>query len=257
MEKNGTTVLLHHNGQPIAVQQGLSLSINDSIIDITSKESAGWFDGFSGMKDAKISFKALFSTGLMTDNPAVLSAKNLADSLIAKDRILMTITDIGFPIVGELLTESLSFDMPSEKAGGLSGSARVKGKLYALTGTMAQMLTDPDGGGTNYNTLTVSGIKITSAINTGGVPYCNSNTISVVNGGVYKVALYLTLNSGQVPAISLWDNTSANISNLVALTAGLNIVTLICTSTDASASLRFKNTADSNFSTSDIYLFKD
>src|SRR5450759_5798874 len=186
MEKNGTTVLLYHNGTAIAVQQGLSLTINDSIIDISSKDSLGWFDGMTGMKDAKIDFKALYSTGVMTDNPKVLSAKNLADSLLAKNRILMSISDIGFPIVGELLTESLSFDAPSEKAVELSGSAKVKGKLYPLTGTMAQMLTDPDVGGTDYDTFTNSGTKITSAINIGGTAYANSNTLSVANTGVYK-----------------------------------------------------------------------
>lgn len=257
---NGTTVLLYHNGQAIACQQGLNLSINDSIIDISSKDSLGWFNGFSGIKDAKISFKALYSTGLMTDNPKVLSAKNLADSLIAKDRILMTIQDIGFPIIGELLTESLSFDAPSEKAVGLTGSARVKGKLYPLTElpypkyknliTNAWVTTD-------YDTFNIVGTAFTSLINTAGTAYATSNTIySIVDTGIYKLVVFVTKNSGQLPTVGLWDNTSAYISNQVVLAEGLNLITLTATATDVTASLRITNSAACDLVTSPIYLFE-
>lgn len=257
MAVSGTSVLLYHNGQVIACQQGLSLKINDAIIDTSSKDSAGWFDGLPGLKDAKIDFSALFSTGKMTDNPPVLSAKNLAASLIAKDKILMSILDIGYPIVGELLTESLSFDAPSEKAVALSGSARVKGKLYPLTGTMAQMLTDPHSGGTDYDVHTISGTAFTSLINSGGTAYANSNELSIAITGIYKLAVFITKNSGQLPTVGLWDNTSAYISNQVALVEGLNLVTLTATATDASSSLRITNTSASNLVTSPLYLFKD
>jgi|WetSurMetagenome_2_1015567.scaffolds.fasta_scaffold00157_49 hypothetical protein len=254
---NGTNVLLYSGGKVVAVQKGLSLSVNDSIIDGTNKESLGWFEGISGLKDAKIDFTSLFSTGLMTDNPSVLGAKDLMDYLIARNDLLVSILDLGYPVVGKVLQGSLSFDAPLEGAMSLSGSLKVNGKLYVLHGTSANLITDPDAGTYDYDTLTVSGLAITSAIkSTAGAKFCQSNTISVADTGIYKLAVFITSNSGALPTVGIWNNTSAYISNTEVLVAGLNLITLTATATDASASLRFSNTGNANFSTSPLYLFK-
>lgn len=254
---NGTNILLYSNGKAVAMQKNLSFGVNDSLSDASNKESAGWSESIGGMRDAPIDFSSLFSTGLMTDTPAVLSAKDLMDYLTARTDLLVAILDGGYPIVGKVLMSSLKFDAPKEEVMGLSGSLKVDGPLYVLRDTLANMITDPDGNTTDYDTLTVSSISITSAIkSTAGAKKCDSNTISVADTGVYKLAVFLTLNSGQAPTVGLWDNTSAYISNTQLLVAGLNFVTLTATATDASASLRFSNSANGNWSTTPIYLFR-
>lgn len=253
---NGTAVVLYANGQPIAMQKGLSVSFNNSMIDGSNKESAGWYEGIAGQKDAKIDFSGLFGTGLMTDTPKVLSAKNLIDYIIARGSLLVSILDLGCPIVGEVLQDSLTFDAPMEGAMSLSGSFKVNGPLYALTGTMANIITDPDGGANTYDTMTVAGIAITSAITAAGNCAVTSNALSVADTGVYKFAVFLTVNSGQVPTVGIWDNTGSFISNQVALVAGLNIVTMTATATDASSSLRIINTAAANWSMGNLSLFR-
>lgn len=253
---NGTAVVLYANGQPIAMQKGLSVSFNNSMIDASNKESLGWYEGISGQKDAKIDFSALFGTGLMTDNPKVLSAKALVDYILARGSLLVSILDLGVPIVGEVLQDSLTFDAPMEGAMSLSGSFKCSGPLYALTGSMANLITDPDGGANSYDTMTVSGIAITSAITAAGNDAVTSNAFGVTNTGVYKFAVFLTVVSGQVPTVGIWDNSGAFISNQVALVAGLNIVTLISTATDASSSLRIINTSAASWSMGNLSLFR-
>jgi predicted secreted protein len=254
---NGTSVLLYSQGKAIAYQKGLSLSINDTLIDATNKESLAWSEQIPGLRDAKIDFTALFGTGLMTDTPIILSAKDLMDYILNKTDLLISILDTGFPIVGKVNMASLAFDAPVEGAMSLSGSLKVSGGLYSLSGAMANLITDPDAGTSDYDTTTVSGISITSAVkSSAGNKKCDSNTISVAYLGIYKLAIFLTLNSGQAPTVGLWDNTSAYISNTSLLVAGLNIVTLVSTATDASASLRFSNTSNCNWVTTPIYLFK-
>ena len=74
-----------------------------------------------------------------------------------------------------------------------------------------------------------------------------SNTISVADTRVYKLATFLTLNSGAAPTVGIWDNTSAFISNTQVMTSGFNLITLTATATDVSASLKFKNTGNGNW----------
>lgn len=253
----GTSVLIYANGKAIAMQRGLSISFNGNPIDASNKESLGWYECIMGQGDAKIDFNALFSTGLMTDNPTVLSAKDLLTYLISRTSLLVSILDLGVPIVGEVFQDSMSFEAPNEGVMTLAGSFKVNGPLYALTGSMANLITDPDSGGTDYDTLSVSGLAITSAIkSTAGTKYCQSNVISVADAGIYKLALFLTSNSGALPTVGIWNNTSAYISNTTALVAGLNIVTLTSTATDASASLRFSNTGNANWSCGNVSLFR-
>jgi hypothetical protein len=250
---NGTMLLIYSEGVVIAYQKGCSISVEQDLPDATNKGSGGWAEHINGMLNAKIDFNALFSGTALP----VLSAKDLMDYILNRESLLISILGLGYPMVAQADMNSLSFEAPLEGTMSLSGSLKVNGPLYVLSGTSAQMITDPDAGTTDYDTLTVSDVSITSAIkSTAGAKFCQSNTISVASAGVYKLAVFLTLNSGAAPTVGLWDNTSAYISNTQLLVAGLNLVTLTSTATDASASLRFSNTANCNWSTSPIYLFK-
>jgi hypothetical protein len=253
---NGTNILLYSNGTAIAMQKSLSMSLNDALIDGTNKESNAWYECIPGLRDAKIEFNSLFSTGLMTDTPAVLSAKDLMDYILARNELLVVIADSGYPVIGKVNMDSLTFEAPVEGVMTLSGSFKVTGRLYCLIDESVQMITDPDGGGTDYDTMTVVALAITSAINASGGAYVRSNVISVADTGSYRFVTFLTVTSGELPSVMLYDNTSANISNVVVLAAGLNIVTLTCTATDTSASLRITNTAAANWKMSSMFLFK-
>jgi len=126
--------------------------------------------------------------------------------------------------------------------------------LNSIYGKGSNLITDPSGNGFDYDTLTTSGISITRAINLAGDASLASNVLSVISGEVCHLIVNLNLVSGQVPTVGIWDNTSAFISNTVALVAGNNIVELTVTSTDATASLIFSNSAAANWITGDIVL---
>lgn len=258
---NGTNVLLYYNGTAIAMQKGLTLGLDVDLADATNKGSGGWAEHFSGMRNAKIDFNSLFSTGLMTDETPILGAKDLMDYIINRSSLLVSILGGPFPIIGKVDMSSLSFEAPLEGAMTLSGSLKVNGRLYILSSAYVladaaeNLITDPDGGGAeDYTTLTVVDLAITSAI-TASTGYCRSNTISVVSGNKYKLIFFLTHTSGQYPSVAIYDNTSADISNVVTLVAGLNFVELTATLTDPTASLKFRNTGAANWNTSPIYLF--
>jgi predicted secreted protein len=256
---NGTALLLYSEGVLVGFQQGLTINVSQKLEDITNKESAGWEQHISGVLNATIEFNALFAS----PNTPDMNALALMDYIINRESLLVEILGLTYPFVGEADLSSLKFNAPLEGAMSLSGSLKTNGGLYMLSslvpvgaGNMANLITDPDAGGTDYDTLTVSGLKITSAINAAGNAYCDSNTITTTNGAVYKVACFLTKTSGQLPTVGLYDKTSAYISNTKALVEGLNFITLTGTATDASSCLRFSNSGAASWHVSNIYLFR-
>jgi hypothetical protein len=254
---SGTTLLLYSEGIAIAMQKGISIAMDIELPDATNKESAGWSRHILGHRNAKIDFSALADLGLIGDTPPVtMSAKALMDYILNKESLLIAILGLGVPIIGEVNMGSLSFDAPDGNVMTLSGNLTVNGNLYILRGTSVQMITDITGGGDDYDTFTTAEDIIITEATTATQASAKSNTISVANTGVYKLAVFLTLDSGQSPLVYLWDNTSAAISNQVRLADGLNLITLIATATDASASLAFINSSAASWSTSPIYLFK-
>jgi len=247
---SGTLVLLYADGEPIALQRGLTITAEQDLPDATNKESGGWAEHEKGQRNSTVSFDALMST-------TGLSAANLLAYITGRTSLLMVIVGgISYPIIGEVDLSSVSLTGDTEIPAALTGSLKVNGPLYHLKGTSASLVTDPDAGGTDYDTFTISDIAITSAINEAGTAYANSNTISVTDEDVIKVAVFLALTSGEVPTIGIWDNTSAYISNEESLVAGLNIITLTCTETDESASVRLANTDAANWALSSLYAFK-
>lgn len=246
---NGTAILIYANGTLIAAQKGLTVNVKQSLFDVTTKDSAGWAEHGNGMRDAEISFDGLVST-------TGLTAAGLLAYITGRTSLLLVISGLDYPCVCEADLSSVSITGPQEEATTLSGSFKVKGAFYYLGGDNANLVTDPDAGGTDYDTLTPSGIAIASAINASGDAYCSSNAFGVTEGDIIKLFVFVTVTSGQLPTVGIWDNTSAFISNTQALVAGLNVVTLTVTSTDASASLRWTNSGAANFATSNIYCFK-
>jgi len=246
---NGTSVLLYADGTLVALQRDLSISVEQGLPDATSKESAGWAEHINGLRNATVTFDALYST-------TGLSAASLLTYITGRTSLLMVILGLSYPLIAEVDVNNLSLVGNREEPGSLSGTLKIKGKLYLLMGGSAQLVTDPDGTSETYDTFTVSGIAVTSAIIASGSASASSNTFSVTDGDIIKVAVFVTLTSGQLPTVEIRESGAASISTPSTLTEGLNIVTLVVNSTKT-AHLTIYNTEAANWSMSNIYLFKD
>lgn len=119
------------------------------------------------------------------------------------------------------------------------------------------LITNPDFLGNSYDTITISGISILSAINLAGSAELFSDTFAVTTGDVIKFITFLTKTSGQIPMVRI-KNSSDNsvISNTVSLVEGLNFITLTVTDT-ATAELNLYNTDVANWSTSEILVIRE
>ncbi len=244
---NGASILLYINGTEVACQKGLSINLDRKLFSTTNKQSGGWDEHGNGNKSSNIPFSALQST-------TGLSGNDLLDLIIGASSALLVINGFTYPYVGEVDLQNTQISAPQDEAVTLQGTFAINGKLYRLAGDTANKITDPDGGGSDYDTLTTSGIKITSAINASGAKSCVTNTFAVSDGDVLKLFIYLTLTSGQAPQVII-DGTSLSVDGGT-LVAGLNVVTMTMTDDEASAVLKFLNSAAANWSTSNIYLCK-
>lgn len=116
-----------------------------------------------------------------------------------------------------------------------------------------------------YETFTSSGTSIISAIETGasGVATSTLNSFSVIKDESITFLCYLSLNSGELPYISIRAGYVTGVtygdyvSNIVQLSEGLNEITLTITDTRNDAYLYIYNTGASNFTTSDIFLMRE
>lgn len=244
---NGTDLSLYADGTLIAAQKSCTITVEQDLFDATNKESGGWARHGNGLLSAKIDFDALVST-------TGKSYTELMAYVIARSSILLAITGLGYTMVGEVDMNSLSVSASQESAMGLAGGFKVNGELYILNGTKANLVTDWTN--VDYGTFTDANGAITSAISSGSNKTAMSNVFDIANTGVYKVALFLTLTSGELPSIALLEPLAGNRSNLEALVEGLNIVTLTATADVTDGVLRILNTAATNFSTSKVYLWK-
>ena len=245
---NGTSLLLYADGVLIAAQTNCTITVEQDLFDATNKESGGWARHGNGLVSAKIDFDALVST-------TGKSYTELMAYIIARTSLLLMIDGLGYELIGEVDMNSMSISASQEAAMALSGGFKVNGRLYQLTGTSDNLMTDPDGVLTDYDTFTISGISVTSAINAAGSADARSNTFSVTSGDVVKVITFLTKTSGELPSVALIESGVGERSNKVQLAEGVNIVTLTATAT-VTVSLNITNTDAANFALSNIYVFK-
>ncbi len=104
-----------------------------------------------------------------------------------------------------------------------------------------------------YDTFTVDGTIILSAIDAGATGTCYSNNIGAVKAGdIITVIFDFNLNSGELPHLRITGAGGSTISALTEATEGFNHIDLTITADSISSSLRFSNTAATNFSTSEI-----
>lgn len=108
-----------------------------------------------------------------------------------------------------------------------------------------------------YETFTTSGTAITSAIETGVSGIATAiPSFAIRKGESITVAFALTLNSGQLPFVSIFNNTGTTISAQIFATAGANTITLTATQSTSIAFVVIRSTAASNFSTSAVFVMR-
>lgn len=109
-----------------------------------------------------------------------------------------------------------------------------------------------------YEVFVSSGIRITSAIETGTAGHVYTNgQFAIATGEVVNVSVNITQNSGQLPSAELYVTGYPTASNVVQLVAGENNIKLTSTRTGSTCRLRLFNTAAADYSTGDILLYRD
>jgi hypothetical protein len=108
-----------------------------------------------------------------------------------------------------------------------------------------------------YDTFTVDGVDITSAINTSGAgEYAYSNTFSVRKDEVIKVYCVLNTVSGQLPTFTLEGENSISLSATYALVQGTNEIDITVTDNSDVALIRLSSTINSSFGIEDVLFFR-
>lgn len=241
---NGTNVLLYADGSLIACERSCTVNLEQDMPDATCKSSGGWGEHINGLRRASVDFEALYST-------TGLSAEELIAYIIGRESIVLvcSATALGsFVMKADINSVSLSAEQ--ETAAAVSGNMQASGSVYFFDS--AAVVT----GWTNddFDTFTTSGTAITSAIEAGTDANASStDVINVSNGDSLLVACNLTLTSGALPTIEMYDGSA--LSNVASFVEGVNIITLTATGDVTDGNLIIRAATATNFSTSPIYVF--
>lgn len=241
---NGSLLLLYADGTLIAAQKNYTGTITQDLFPTSSKDDAGWETHGNGDRSYSIALDALVSTSGLT-------AAGLLAYITGRSKFLLVLKGFTYDQVAQCSLKDLSIDTPRGEAMALTGSIQSTGEIGDMQN---QMVTNP-GASDSYDTFTVSGVAVTSAIDAGGGAIADSNSIAVTDTYKYLVFTFLTLNSGEAPAIGIYSG-AAYISNEETLSEGANFITLIAEATDGTSTLRIENTAATNFALTDIYLWE-
>ncbi len=130
---------------------------------------------------------------------------------------------------------------------------------FIVTDIFNNLITNPKGTSTDYDTSQVSGTTIISYINLAGNAYSYSDVFSnVIKGEVITLITYLSLTSGQLPSVLLESDSTGTdpLSASTQLAAGLNVISMTVTKSSTTALLKIINTDASDFFTSEILLIR-
>jgi len=243
---NGTDLLVYADGTLIAYQKTCTVNWEQDLPDATTKDSGGWEEHLNGTRRATCDFDGLYST-------TGLSAEDLITYITGRTSCTLLIDGGGYPIIGEARPKNLSVNAPQEEASAISGSFAFDGPAWMLIGDYAQLNTSWTN--VSFETLTSTGTLISSGIDSSS-GYIRSNALDIEDASVYKIVLFVTKTSGTLPTADLVSSIISVISTRVALTEGVNVITLTSTAAATAGYLRFIADNAVNFNTSKIYLFK-
>lgn len=248
MKINGTDLLVYNDGVAIAYQKECTINWEQDLPDATSKQSAGYEEHIKGTRRCSCDFSSLFSTDGLSD-------KDLIKQITDRETILFTVDGGGFLVIGNASLKNVSINAPMEDVAGISGTFIANSSAFVPDATN-NLLTNPSIN-TDYDTFEVSGISITSAIALYSNEQSITNLFPVVSGEIVYVFTILTSNSGELPLCSLFDgSTNTDISTVTAMSNGFSLTALTSLGTTPNGCVRFSNTLEANWSTSDIYIFK-
>jgi len=241
---NGTLLLIYADGVLIASQNNCTLNTETDLPDTSTKDDGGWATHINGQRTFSVTLNGLVST-------TGLTAAGLLAYITTRANLLLVVEGAG-TYLAEASMANLSLNAPTEEAISLDGEIKGTGAVYRMATNMITTLNDSD----NYDTWTATAdaLGVSSAIDAAGGAVNETNEISVTDTNVYKFVTFATINSGEVPSVGLWSG-AAYISNEVALSAGINFVTLTATATDATSTLSIENTAACNFALTECYLW--
>lgn len=249
MKINGTDLLIYCDGVDIAYQKECTINWEQDLPAASSKQGGGWEEHINGTRRSSCDFTALFSTTGLSDEDLISYIKD-------RKSVLLSIDGGGFAVVGEADLKNISINAPMEDVSGLSGSFTFSKGSYSLTGDTANLLPNPiTVGNLYYETLTTSGLRITKAYNVSGAAELMSDRIDFSPGDYTFISSLTDLGSTEFPTIRITNTMGQVKSNQIALTSGINILTLTVTE-ELSGYLSFKNNNYADWSTSNIYLFK-
>ena len=127
---NATNLVLKCSGTIVAHTTSSTLNINQDLPDATTKDSSGWSENISGLRDWSIDVEGL------TDYSASFGADELADLILNRTTCTVefgtgTTGDTKFS--GTVNLASLTQDAPLEDVASFSGSLTGTGELTKAT----------------------------------------------------------------------------------------------------------------------------
>jgi len=247
---NGTVLLVYADGVLIAAQKGVTLTPSQNLYDTSTKDSAGWATHGQGQRSFEVSIDGLHST-------TGVSTTELLAYITGRSSLLLVIKGSSNTWLAEADVVDVSLSGGQEEAATLSGTLKANGVAYQMA---TNLLTDLDGtGSAGWDTIVSVGLTITDAQNDAGAATIDSNAFTATDTKIYKLVTFLTLvgTGVELPTVGIYDPGVGFISNEVALTEGINFVTLTATDTQADAHLRIAVTGatEADFTLTTTYLW--
>lgn len=123
---NGTNLLIKVGGTVIGHTTSCTLSISHDIADATTKDSAGWSEGISGLRSGEISFDGL------VDYADANSAIDLIDLISTRAKVTCV---FGTAATGDTIYTAQGFIASIEQTGEMEAAVTFSGSI-TLTGSI-------------------------------------------------------------------------------------------------------------------------
>jgi predicted secreted protein len=123
---NGTNLLVKVGGTVVGHTTSCTLSISHDIADATTKDSAGWSEGISGLRSGEISFDGL------VDYADANSAIDLIDLISTRAKVTCV---FGTAATGDTIYTAQGFIASIEQTGEMEAAVTFSGSI-TLTGAI-------------------------------------------------------------------------------------------------------------------------
>ena len=125
---NGTDLLVKHNGFTVAHSISCELTVNQVIVDASTKDSSRWFDGLVGQRDWAVSFDSLI------DYAKSIGQNELIDDILNGSTVTIAFTT---GVSGDQKLEGSAMLDTTTLSGDIDSPAGLSGK-FTGTGALAK-----------------------------------------------------------------------------------------------------------------------